>query len=80
MDNIKNKFVILEIKESNISKYEVEFDVNHQTNEGFDSYAEAKKKLNALIELNLTRKWTELQYKIVQVAFESAYKIDKKTA
>ena len=80
MENIKNKFVILEIKESNISKYEVEFDVNHQTNEGFDSYAEAKKKLNALIELNLTRKWTELQYKIVQVAFESAYKIDKKTA
>ena len=80
MDNIKNKFVILEIKESNISKYEVEFDVNHQTNEGFDSYAEAKKKLNALIELNLTRKWTELQYKIVQVAFESAYKTDKKTA
>ena len=80
MDNIKNKFVILEIKESNISKYEVEFDVNHQTNEGFDSYAEAKKKLNALIELNLTRKWTELQYKIVQVAFESAYQIDKKTA
>jgi|TARA_R110000787_G_scaffold69981_1_gene155521 L-rhamnose mutarotase len=80
MDNIKNKFVILEIKESNISKYEVEFDVNHQTNEGFNSYAEAKKKLNALIELNLTRKWTELQYKIVQVAFESAYKTDKKTA
>ena len=80
MDNIKNKFVILEIKESNISKYEVEFDVNHQTNEGFNSYAEAKKKLNALIELNLTRKWTELQYKIVQVAFESAYQIDKKTA
>ena len=80
MDNIKNKFVILEIKESNISKYEVEIDVNHQTNEGFDSYAEAKKKLNALIELSLSRKWTELQYKIVQVAFESAYKIDKKTA
>ena len=80
MENVKNKFVILEIKESNISKYEVEFDVNHQTNEGFNSYAEAKKKLNALIELNLTRKWTELQYKIVQVAFESAYKTDKKTA
>ena len=46
MQNLVNKWFILEIKESNIINYEVEFDVNYQTSHGFDTLTDAKKKLN----------------------------------
>ena len=47
MQNLVNKWFILEIKESNIINYEVEFDVNYQTSKGFDTLTDAKKKLSA---------------------------------
>ena len=80
MQNLVNKWFILEIKESNIINYEVEFDVNYQTSKGFDTLTDAKKKLNALIELNSDKTYQSLQYKIIQIAFESVYKTHKKTA
>jgi len=80
MDNIQNKWLILEIKESNTMNYEVDFDVNYQTSHGFNTLTEAKKKLDALVELNSDKTYHSLQYKIIQVAFESAYKTHKKTA
>ena len=88
MENVQNKWLILEIKESNTMNYEVdfdvnyevEFDVNYQTSKGFDTLTDAKKKLSALVELSSDKTYHNLQYKIIQIAFESAYKTHKKTA
>jgi len=80
MQNLVNKWFILEIKESNIINYEVEFDVNYQTSKGFDTLTDAKKKLSALVELSSDKTYHNLQYKIIQIAFESVYKTHKKTA
>lgn len=77
---IINKFIIIEIKETNIINYEVNFDINFQTASGFDSHVEAQKKLNALNELQKDLKYSELQYKIIQIPYNTAFKDHKKSA
>ena len=47
----------------------------------FNTYDEAKKKMDALIELKTDpRKWVKSQYKIIQIPFNSAFSSPKKTA
>ncbi len=77
-----NKFVIIEISESQFSdNIEVEFSIDFNCTHGFNSYTEAKKKMDALIELkDKSRKWRETQYKIIQIPFNSAFDTPKKTA
>jgi|TARA_R100001443_G_C3245383_1_gene151866 hypothetical protein len=77
-----NKFVIIEIVESNFSdNIEVDFSIDYNCTHGFNSYNEAKKKMDALIELKeRDRKWRETQYKIIQIPFNSAFTSPKKTA
>ena len=77
-----NKFVIIEIVESNFSdNIEVDFSIDYNCTHGFNSYNEAKKKMDALIELkDRDRKWRETQYKIIQIPFNSAFTSPKKTA
>jgi len=77
-----NKFVIIEIVESNFSdNIEVDFSIDYNCTHGFNSYNEAKKKMDALIELkDRDRKWRETQYKIIQIPFNSAFSSPKKTA
>ena len=79
---VVNKFVVIEIIESQFSdNIEVDFDVDHNFNHGFNSYTEAKKKMDALIELkDKSRKWRSTQYKIIQIPFNSAFDTPKKTA
>ena len=62
MENVQNKWLILEIKESNTMNYEVDFDVNYQTSHGLNTLTEAKKKLDALFELNSDKTYHSLQY------------------
>ena len=77
-----NKFVIIEIVESKFSdNIEVDFSIDFNCVHGFNSYNEAKKKMDALIELkDRNRKWRETQYKIIQIPFNSAFSSPKKTA
>ena len=77
-----NKFVIIEIVESKFSdNIEVDFSIDYNRTHGFNSYIEAKKKMDALIELkDRDRKWRETQYKIIQIPFNSAFDTPKKTA
>ena len=77
-----NKFVVIEIVESQFNdNIEVDFDVDHNCNHGFNSYTEAKKKMDALIELkDKSRKWRSTQYKIIQIPFNSAFDTPKKNA
>ena len=77
-----NKFVIIEITESQFNdNIEVDFAIDFNCNHGFNSYVEAKKKMDALIELkDKSRKWRETQYKIIQIPFNSAFDTPKKTA
>ena len=76
-----NKFVIIEIVESKFSdNIEVDFSIDFNCTHGFNSYNEAKKKMDALIELkDQSRKWRETQYKIIQIPFNSAFSTPKKT-
>ena len=47
-----NKFVVIEIAESQYNdNIEVDFSIDFNCNHGFNSYVEAKKKMDALIEL-----------------------------
>ena len=77
-----NKFVIIEIVESKFSdNIEVDFSIDFNCVHGFNFYNEAKKKMDALIELkDRDRKWRETQYKIIQIPFNSAFTSPKKTA
>jgi|TARA_E500000331_G_scaffold337111_1_gene364934 hypothetical protein len=77
-----NKFVVIEIVESQFNdNIEVDFAIDYNLNHGFNSYVEAKKKMDALIELkDKSRKWRETQYKIIQIPFNSAFDTPKKTA
>tara|TARA_R100001510_G_C7569698_1_gene146570 strand:- start:75 stop:317 length:243 start_codon:yes stop_codon:yes gene_type:complete len=77
-----NKFVVIEIVESQFNdNIEVDFAIDYNLNHGFNSYVEAKKKMDALIELkDQSRKWRETQYKIIQIPFNSAFDTPKKTA
>jgi len=77
-----NKFVVIEIAESQYNdNIEVDFSIDFNCNHGFNSYVEAKKKMDALIELkDKSRKWREVQYKIIQIPFNSAFSSLKKTA
>ena len=79
---IVNKFVVIEIIESQFNdNIEVDFAIDFNCNHGFNSYVEAKKKMDALIELkDKSRKWRETQYKIIQIPFNSAFDNPKKTA
>tara|TARA_R100000742_G_C4204528_1_gene32671 strand:- start:80 stop:322 length:243 start_codon:yes stop_codon:yes gene_type:complete len=79
---IINKFVVIEIVESQFNdNIEVDFAIDYNCNHGFNSYVEAKKKMDALIELkDRDRKWRETQYKIIQIPFNSAFDTPKKTA
>jgi|TARA_E500000331_G_scaffold182686_1_gene176053 hypothetical protein len=79
---IVNKFVVIEIIESQFNdNIEVDFAIDFNCNHGFNSYVEAKKKMDALIELkDKSRKWRETQYKIIQIPFNSAFDTPKKTA
>ena len=77
-----NKYVVIEIVESQFNdNIEVDFAIDYNLNHGFNSYVEAKKKMDALIELkDQSRKWRETQYKIIQIPFNSAFDTPKKTA
>ena len=77
-----NKFIIIGITESQYREnIEVDFSIDYKCNHGFNSYDEAKKKMDALIELkDRDRKWRETQYKIIQIPFNSAFETPKKTA
>ena len=77
-----NKFVVIEIVESQFNdNIEVDFSIDFNCVHGFNSYTEAKKKMDALIELkDKSRKWRETQYKIIQIPFNSAFSTPKKTA
>jgi hypothetical protein len=79
---VVNKFVIIEIVESQFSdNIEVDFSIDFNCTHGFNSYNEAKKKMDALIELkDRDRKWRQVQYKIIQIPFNSAFSTPKKTA
>jgi len=79
---VVNKFVIIEIVETQYSdNIEVDFSIDFNCTHGFNSYNEAKKKKDALIELkDKSRKWREVQYKIIQIPFNSAFSSLKKTA
>ena len=79
---VVNKFVIIEIVESKFSdNIEVDFSIDFNCVHGFNSYNEAKKKMDALIELkDRDRKWRQVQYKIIQIPFNSAFSSPKKTA
>ena len=74
--------VVIEIAESQFNdNIEVDFAIDFNCNHGFNSYVEAKKKMDALIELkDKSRKWRETQYKIIQIPFNSAFDTPKKTA
>ena len=79
---VLNKFVIIEITENQYREnIEVNFAIDFNCNHGFNTYDEAKKKMNALIELKTDpRKWVKSQYKIIQIPFNSAFSTPKKTA
>lgn len=79
---VVNKFVIIEIVESQFSdNIEVDFSIDFNCTHGFNSYNEAKKKMDALIELkDRDRKWRQVQYKIIQIPFNSAFSTLEKTA
>ena len=77
-----NKFVVIEIAERQFNdNIEVDFSIDFNCTHGFNSYDEAKKKMDALIELkDRDSKWREVQYKIIQIPFNSAFETPKKTA
>lgn len=77
-----NKFVVIEIVERQFNdNIEVDFSIDFNCTHGFNSYDEAKKKMDALIELkDRDSKWREVQYKIIQIPFNSAFNTPKKTA
>ena len=79
---VLNKFIIIEIKESQYREnIEVDFAIDFNCTHGFNSYNDAKKKMDALIELkNEPRKWVKTQYKIIQIPFNSAFSSPEKTA
>jgi len=77
-----NKFIIIGITESQFRENtEVDFSIDFNCNHGFNSYNDAKKKMDALIELRTDpRKWVKTQYKIIQIPFNSAFSSPEKTA
>ena len=62
---VVNKFVIIEITESKYrDNIEVDFSIDFNCNHGFNTYNEAKKKMDALIELKTDpRKWVKYNIK-----------------
>ena len=79
---VLNKFIIIGITENQYREnIEVDFSIDFNCNHGFNSYNEAKKKMDALIELRTDpRKWVKTQYKIIQIPFNSAFSSPEKTA
>ena len=79
---VLNKFIIIGITESQYREnIEVDFSIDFNCNHGFNSYNDAKKKMDALIELRTDpRKWVKTQYKIIQIPFNSAFSSPEKTA
>ena len=79
---MKNKFVIIEITQSKFGKEEKDsFGVPYTVNNGFDNYVDAKKKLDALIELKGSdNEYQKTQYKILQIPYNSAFETPKLTA
>ena len=79
---VVNKFIIVGITESQYREnIEVDFSIDFNCNHGFNSYNDAKKKMDALIELRTDpRKWVKTQYKIIQIPFNSAFSSPEKTA
>ena len=78
-----NKFIIIEITENQYreNSIEVDFSIEYKCKHGFNSYDEAKKKMDALKELkDEHRNWVKSQYKIIQIPFNSAFSTPKKTA
>ncbi len=78
-----NKFIIIEITENKYreNSIEVDFSIDYKCNNGFNSYDEANKKMDALKELkDEHRNWVKSQYKIIQIPFNSAFSTPKKTA
>lgn len=77
-----NKFIIIEITQSKFGKDEKDsFGVPYTVNNGFDTYTDAKKKLDALIELkDSDNKYQKTQYKILQIPYNSAFETPKLTA
>ncbi len=76
-----NKFIILEIKETNyLNQYMVDYNIHHKTSKGFDTLVEAKKKVDALNELKQDNNFEKTQYKIQQIAINSAFENIKKSA
>ena len=80
---VVNKFVVIEIVESQFSdNIEVDFAIDYNLKHGFNSYVEAKKKMDALIELKEEndRKWKAVHYKIIQIPFNSSFSTPKKNS
>ena len=79
---MKNKFVIIEITQSKYGKEEKDsFGVPYTVNNGYDTYIDAKKKLEALMELkDIDSKYQKTQYKIMQIPYNSAFEPPKLTA
>jgi hypothetical protein len=76
-----NKFIILEIKETNyFNQFDVDYSINLQTSKGFDTLVETQKKLQALNELKQDNKLQKTQYKIQQIAINSSFVEIKKSA
>jgi hypothetical protein len=70
--------LIIEIKETNyFNQFDVDYSINLQTSKGFDTLVEAQKKLQALNELKQDNKLQKTQYKIQQIAINSAFENKK---
>ena len=79
---MKNKFVIIEITQSKFSNdIQTTFSVPYEVNHGYNTHTEAKKKLDALLELTKKESnYQKVQYKIIQIPFNSAFNTPKLTA
>lgn len=77
-----NKYVIFEIVETRYRENtEVDFSIDFNCKHGFNTYSEAERKMNALIELKKDDSdFIKSQYKIIQIPFNSAFSTPKKTA
>ena len=77
-----NKFIIIEITQSKISdNIQTTFGVPYEVNQGYNTHTEAKKKLDALLELTKKESnYQKVQYKIIQIPFNSAFNTPKLTA
>ena len=76
-----NKFIIIEIKETNyFNQFDVDYSIHSRSSKGFDTLVEAQKKLQALNELKQDNKLQKTQYKIQQIAINSSFAEIKKSA